>query len=34
MTMINDGVGNSGAEGVEVKDISEILLEHIESNHK
>jgi Fe-S oxidoreductase len=34
MTMINDGVGNSGAEGVEVKDISEILLEHIETNDK
>lgn len=34
MTMINDGVGSTGAENVQVKDISEILLEHIEANHK
>lgn len=34
MTMITDGVGSTGAENVKVKDISEILLEHIESNHK
>lgn len=34
MTMINDGVGSTGAENIQVKDISEILLEHIEANHK
>lgn len=34
MTMITDGVGSAGAENVQVKDISEILLEHIEANHK
>lgn len=34
MTMITDGVGSTGAENVQVKDISEILLEHIEANHK
>ena len=34
MTMITDGVGSVGAENVQVKDISEILLEHIQANHK
>ncbi|MFA7325508.1 MAG: heterodisulfide reductase-related iron-sulfur binding cluster [Candidatus Kapaibacterium sp.] len=34
MTMITDGVASTGAENVKVKDISEILLEHIEANHK
>lgn len=34
MTMITDGVGTVGAENVQVKDISEILLEHIQANHK
>ncbi len=34
MTMINDGVGTTGAENIQVKDISEILLEHIEANQK
>lgn len=33
MTMISDGVKNLEAEDVEVKDISEILLEHIKSEH-
>ena len=34
MTMITDGVGSVGAENIQVKDISEILLEHIQANHK
>lgn len=33
MTMISDGVKNLEAEDVKVKDISEILLEHIKSEH-